>query len=143
MQMKDIAALLEKHEGFRKFVYNDSVGIPTIGIGRNLKDRGITRAEALYLLENDIKDFTTQLQNRLYWFDNIHDHAKVVLVDMAFNLGLNGLLTFKTTLEHIKNENYDAAAVSMLQSKWAKQVGSRAIELSEILTNIKNDETIF
>jgi lysozyme len=134
--MRDIAALLEKHEGFRRFVYNDSVGIPTIGIGRNLKDRGITRAEALYLLNNDINDFTTQLQDRLYWWDNIHEDAKVVLINMAFNLGLNGLLSFKTTLEHIKNENYKAAAVSMLQSKWAVQVGSRANELSEILTNI-------
>jgi lysozyme len=134
--MIDIKSQLEKHEGFRRFIYNDSVGIPTIGIGRNLKEKGISRAEALYLLDNDIKDVETQLQNRLYWWDNIHEDAKAVLINMAFNMGLNGLLTFNKTLEHLKNENYKAAAAEMIQSKWANQVGSRATELADILTNI-------
>lgn len=134
--MINIAALLEKHEGFRRFAYRDSVGKITVGIGRNLQDRGLTREEALYLLDNDIEDFTHQLQERFYWFDDIAEDAKAVMVDMAFNMGLGGLLTFKTTLEHLKNQNYKAAAASMLQSKWAKQVGNRAIELSDILTKI-------
>lgn len=128
--------MLEKHEGFRQFVYKDSLGIETIGIGRNLKNRGVTRAEALYLLENDIADFTKQLRDRLYWFDSIHEDAQMVLIDMAFNMGLGGLMTFTQTLELIKNENYKKASETMLQSLWAKQVGVRAIELSEILKNI-------
>ena len=134
--MINISQMLEKHEGFRQYVYKDSMGIETIGIGRNLKNRGITRAEALYLLENDIKDFTKQLRDRLYWFDSIHPDAQMVLTDMVFNMGLGGLLTFHTTLEHIKNENYKAASETMLQSQWAKQVGVRAIELSDILRSI-------
>lgn len=134
--MSKIADMLEKHEGFRQFVYKDSLGIETIGIGRNLKNRGVTRAEALYLLENDIADFTKQLRDRLYWFDSIHEDAQMVLIDMAFNMGISGLLTFHNTLEHIKNENYKAAADDLLQSQYAKQVGQRAIELSEILKNI-------
>jgi lysozyme len=134
--MNKISEMLEKHEGYRQFVYKDSLGIETIGIGRNLKNRGVTRAEALYLLENDIADFTKQLRDRLYWFDSVHEDAQLVMIDMAFNCGLNGLLTFHETLEHIKNENYKAASVTMLASKWAKQVGTRAIELSDILKNI-------
>lgn len=134
--MSKISEILEKHEGYRQFIYRDSLGIETIGIGRNLKNRGVTRAEALYLLENDIQDFTKQLRNRLYWFDSIHPDAQMVLIDMAFNMGLAGLLTFHDTLEHIKNENYKAASGTMLQSKWAKQVGVRALELSDILKNI-------
>jgi lysozyme len=134
--MSKISDMLEKHEGFRQFVYKDSLGIETIGIGRNLKSRGVTRAEALYLLENDIADFTKQLRDRLYWFDSIHEDAQLVLIDMAFNMGLGGLMTFTQTLELIKNENYKKASETMLQSKWAQQVGTRAIELSNILKNI-------
>ena len=52
--MIDVTQMLIKHEGLRNFVYNDSIGIPTIGVGRNLKSRGITNAEAMYLLNNAI-----------------------------------------------------------------------------------------
>jgi len=131
--MSEIADLLLKHEGYRRFVYTDTVGKQTIGIGRNLEDRGITKDEALYLLENDIVDFTDQLSERLYWFDAAPDKVKLVILDMGFNLGIAGLLSFKNTLEHIKNGQYDLAAKEMLLSKWAQQVGKRAIELSEIL----------
>jgi len=131
--MSEIADLLLKHEGYRRFTYRDTVGKLTVGIGRNLEDRGITKDEALYLLENDIKDFTEQLSERLYWFDAAPDKVKLVLTDMGFNLGIAGLLTFKNTLEHIKNGEYVTASKEMLLSKWANQVGQRAIELSEIL----------
>ena len=134
--MINIIDLLERHEGFRQYPYRDTVGKLSIGIGRNLDDRGITKAEALYMLNNDIKDFEQQLKDRLYWFENIHEDAQAVLLMMCFNMGLNGLLTFHTTLEHIKNENYKAASVSMLDSQWAKQVGTRSLELSDILKNI-------
>jgi lysozyme len=102
-------------------------------LGRNLVQRGITEAEARYLLDNDIKDFEQQLSDRLYWFDGAPDTVKLVLTDMCFNLGVAGLLQFHNTLEHIKNENYQAASIEMLKSLWAKQVGNRAIELSIIL----------
>jgi lysozyme len=135
--MKSIAELLEKHEGFRQFPYRDTTGHLTIGIGRNIEERGITRAEALYLLQNDINDFKRQLSDRLYWFDNCNEQAQVVLIDMCFNLGLTGLLQFTKTLEHFKNENYRLASEEMLKSKWAQQVGERAVELSNILKEIK------
>lgn len=128
-----IAELLEKHEGYRRFVYKDTVGKLTVGIGRNLEDRGLTHEEALYLLNNDIMDFTKQLSIKLPWFNTAPDNVKLVLIDMGFNLGISGLLTFKNTLEHIKNGEYEIAAKEMLLSKWAKQVGTRAIELSNIL----------
>ena len=129
----NIKELLILHEGVRLYSYKDTVGKTTIGVGRNLEDRGITMAEALMMLDNDIIDCTKQLSNRLYWFDAQPDHVKLVLVDMCFNLGLNGLLQFKNTLEHIKNGQYDLASKEMLQSKWAQQVGIRATDLSKIL----------
>jgi lysozyme len=132
-QMLQIAQLLEKHEGLRLFPYKDTVGKLTIGIGRNLIDRGITREEALMMLENDIKYFTEQLSKELPWFDSKPDNVKLVLIDMAFNLGIYGLLNFKNTLGHIERGEYKEASVDMLNSLWAKQVGIRAIELANML----------
>jgi len=129
----NITDLLIKHEGLKLFVYKDTVGKLTIGVGRNLEDRGITKDEALMLLDNDIKDFTAKLAVALPWFNTAPDKVKLVLTDMGFNLGINGLLQFKNTLEHIRLGQYEQASVDMLQSLWAKQVGPRAVELSNIL----------
>ena len=134
--MTKISEMLQAEEGYRQFIYYDTVGKPTIGIGRNLKDRGVTMAEALYLLENDIADVTKQLSERLYWFDALPDDVKNVMIDMAFNMGVFGLLQFHNTLEHIKQGDYKEASKDMLNSLWAKQVGVRALKLADILNNI-------
>jgi lysozyme len=134
--MSDITAMLLKHEGLKLFVYNDTQGIPTIGVGRNLRDRGLTKDEAMYLLANDIKDFSGKLSRALPWYDALPQDAKNVLLDMVFNLGLGGLLGFHDTLALIQAGKYIAASEAMLKSKWADQVGYRAVELSNILKSI-------
>ena len=134
--MIDVVAQLKIDEGYRRFLYKDSNGIWTIAYGRNIQNRGITESEAEYLLKNDIDDFAKQLRDRLYWFDSIHEDAQAVLIMMCFNMGLGGLLTFTHTLEHIKNENYKMAADDLLQSKYANQVGERAVRLANILKAI-------
>jgi lysozyme len=131
-----IQELILKHEGLRLFPYTDTVGKLTIGVGRNLIDRGITKDEALVLLDNDIKDFTAKLKVAIPWFDTAPDKVKLVLIDMAFNMGIAGLLQFKNTLEHIRLGQYNEAAEDMLKSLWAKQVGVRAIEDSNLLKQI-------
>lgn len=128
-----ITDLLKKHEGLRLKPYRDTVGVLTIGYGRNLESRGITKQEAEMMLDNDIKWFTAQLRSELPWFDSKPENVKCVLVNMAFNLGVGGLLGFKNTLKAIEEDRYDDAAHSMLKSMWAQQVGMRASELSELL----------
>ena len=127
---------LENDERYRQFAYKDSVGKLTVGIGRNLKDKGLSYTESLYLFENDIKDAENQLRNRFYWFDSIDIQAQDVMINMAFNMGLGGLLTFTKALEHMKNENYKLAAEDFMSSKWSGQVGDRAVRLTNILKNI-------
>jgi lysozyme len=134
--MSQISDQLIKHEGLRLFVYYDSLGIPTIGVGRNLKDRGISKNEAMMMLDNDIDDFTLQLSERLYWFDMQPDNAKLVLIDMAFNMGIGGLLTFHKTLEYFKNNDYKNAAIEMKNSHWYNEVPNRADDLINILNSI-------
>lgn len=118
------------HEGIRLKPYKDTVGKLTIGVGRNLTDRGLTKDEALYLLANDIADATADCRRYLEFFDRLDDVRQRVLIDMCFNLGIHGLLAFKTTLGHVAAGRYDAAADAMLQSKWAEQVSRRAHRLA-------------
>jgi len=128
--MGHIVNLIKKHEGLRLKPYRDSVGKLTIGYGRNLDDRGITRDEAEYMLNNDVSRCMAELRQNLPWFDRLDPVRQDVLIDMCFNLGIGSLLKFNQTLGHIEKAEYDLAADCMLDSLWAKQVGARAVELS-------------
>ena len=135
-QKKLRAAMIHQltlHEGMRKFPYKCTSGKLTIGIGRNLDDRGITEAEAAYLLGNDINDFQARLIREIPWMVELDAVRQRVLLDMAFNLGVPGLLKFKRTLAAIRGKEYDRAAAMMLDSRWATQVGQRAKRLSHMM----------
>lgn len=122
-----------RHEGFRTHAYQDSLGYWTIGIGRCIHDgkgKGITRQEAEHLLNNDIQDARAQLE-LLGWYRKLDSVRQCCIINMAFNLGVHGVLEFKKMIAAIKKENFGLASTEMLKSKWHKQVGNRAIELSE------------
>jgi len=131
MNKAKLAEQLKKHEGLRLKPYTDTVGKLTLGIGRNLEDKGITEQEALFMLNNDVDHFYDKIKKEINWFWALNDARQNALVNMAFNLGVNGLLTFKNTLFLIANGSFDSAAEEMLNSKWAEQVGYRADELAE------------
>ena len=132
--MDRIKEQLVRHEGLRLKPYRCSAGKLTIGIGRNLDDCGITQSEAYVMLINDIMNCEKQLQAKIPdIYDGLDEVRKSVLLNMCFNLGINGLLGFKNTLEFTKAGDWERAANNMLVSKWAKQVGRRAIELSELM----------
>jgi len=129
-----IKAQLVRHEGLKLKPYRCTAGKLTIGIGRNLDDRGISQTEAYVLLENDILDFEQQLLDAIPdVYNGLDEVRQSVLLNMCFNLGLKGLLEFKNTLAFIGAGDWERAANNMLASKWAKQVGMRAIELSELM----------
>jgi lysozyme len=124
---------LEIDEELRLFPYRDTVGKWTIGYGRNLTDKGISRDEADYMLDNDIDEHIEKIRANLAFFDSLSEPRQMVLSNMAFNLGVNGLLGFKNTLAAVAEGRYEEAARMMLQSQWARQVGERARRLSEIM----------
>ncbi|MDY0151634.1 MAG: glycoside hydrolase family protein [Candidatus Cloacimonas sp.] len=125
---------LIRHEGLRLKPYRCTAGKLTIGIGRNLDDCGISQQEAYVLLENDIQNCEKQLVDEIPEIYNALDEVrKSVLLNMCFNLGIGGLLSFNNTLAFIAAGDFERAANGMLASKWAKQVGRRALELSELM----------
>jgi lysozyme len=123
---------LERHEGLRLKPYRDTVGKLTIGYGRNLDDRGISEDEAGFMLDNDIDQVVAELERLPLWL-SLNPVRKVVLANMAFNMGVPTLLEFRRMLGALAEKDWDRAAVEMLDSKWARQVGSRAVELSELM----------
>jgi lysozyme len=124
---------LVRHEGIRLKPYHDSVGKLTIGVGRNLDDVGITNLEAKVLLENDIERVESELLAKLPVYAALDDVRQRVLMDMAFNMGVEGVLGFPKMLAAINAKDFATAHAEMLNSKWARQVGFRAIELATMM----------
>ena len=132
--LKLIKEQLIRHEGLRLKPYRCTAGKLTIGIGRNLEDCGISQTEAYVLLENDIQNCEKQLLDEIpEIYNSLDEVRKSVLLNMCFNMGIKGLLSFKNTLAFVAAGDWERAANGMLASKWAKQVGRRAIELSELM----------
>ncbi|MEL0100009.1 MAG: glycoside hydrolase family protein, partial [Opitutae bacterium] len=103
----------------------------TIGIGRNLEDNGISEAEALYLLKNDIERCTEEVKNTFHWFETAPELVQRGLINMVFNLGLTRLMGFKNMLLALEEGRYSEAAEHALDSRWAEQVGDRAQRIAE------------
>jgi lysozyme len=121
---------LKRDEGLQLTPYKDSVGKLTIGYGRNLDDVGISTEEASSLLLNDIERTTNDLSKHLPWIAGMDQARAGVLLNMAFNIGIYGLLGFKKFLALAEAMSYTDASEEMLNSKWAEQVGARAHRLS-------------
>ncbi len=134
---------LRLHEGERLKPYQCSAGKLTIGVGRNLEDRGISREESAMLLNNDIAAEERELLRALPWVATLDEVRARVLLDMSFNLGLVGLLGFKRTLAAVQGGQYQQAATMMLDSKWAQQVGTRAERLARMMATGKDPRELW
>jgi lysozyme len=147
---------LIKSEGLVLNVYKDTLGIDTIGIGRNLEDRGIsqqelndldiptmnhvyeygiTEADAVYLANNDVQIVEEELLRAHPCVEQLDSVRQLILMDMAFNMGVPRLCKFYNTWNAIHEEKYDIAAKEMLDSRWANQVKSRAVKLANAMHN--------
>lgn len=130
----DIESQLRLDEGEVLHAYQDQLGYWTIGIGRLIDQRkggGITHDEAAFLVHNDIQTRMTAVRAALPWFDTLSPPRQGVLLNMAFQLGIQGLLGFTNTLRLIHEDRYTEAAAAMLQSQWATQTPERAQRLAE------------
>lgn len=121
------------HEGIALKPYRCTADKLTIGVGRNIEDNGISMDEALMMLDNDIQRAIDDLgRNMKGW--RLHDPVRQnVLVEMVFNLGITRFLKFQKMLDALQVYDYNTAANEMLDSLWARQVGQRAITLSEMM----------
>jgi lysozyme len=131
---QELIRQLKADEGVVSHAYQDHLGYWTIGVGRLIDKRkggGLRPSEIDFLLQNDIDDRIEALTRRLPWFQDLDDARRGVLLNMSFQLGVDGLLTFKNTLKLVELGDYAAAAKNMLLSKWATQTPARANRMAE------------
>lgn len=133
MDRARLAAQLESDEDKRRHPYRCSEGYLTIGIGRNLDDRGLSDDEILYLLNNDIAIVESALDRNLPWWRSMTEARQQALANMAFQLGISRLLGFKNSLALLKAGRWDAAAAEFLDSKWARQTPARAKRITDMI----------
>ncbi len=128
-----LRSMLINHESYVQFPYSDTTGHLTIGIGRNLTDRGISNSEAIYLLDEDIIYFDGKLNHFLPFFHKLSENRQICLINLCFNVGIQGFLNFRNMILALESHDYERAAQEMLDSKWAEQVGERATILATIM----------
>ncbi len=124
---------LIRHEDLRLKPYRCPAGRLTIGVGRNLDAHGISRAEAMLLLKNDIDRSVSEAHRIIPKFQSLDEVRQVVLIDMIFNLGATRFMRFRDLLAAITGADFAAAALAMEESRWCGQVGERCFRLSEMM----------
>ncbi len=136
MNLQKIKEQLLRHEGLRLKPYRCSAGKLTIGVGRNLDDKGITEREALILLANDIQECIDDLNRIFDKFRSYPENVILVLIDMRFNLGASGFRTFKNMISNVKAGYWQGMIKSMKKSKWYGQVGNRSKNLIKMIEEV-------
>ena len=131
LREKVIEALV-RDEGLELKPYRDSVGKLTVGVGRNLDDKGISEAEARMLLANDVDDAWRDLDNNCPWWTAMPEPAQAALLNQCFNLGWPRLSTFKKMLAALERGDYHGAAAEAEDSKWFRQVGERGKRVANL-----------
>jgi len=130
-----LTAIMIRHEGWQTHPYTDSVGKLTIGVGRNLTDRGLAADEIALLLANDLalarQDCLTLFGQSFRNATPVRQHA---LLSMAFNLGLPRLAAFRRMRRAILSGDWEQAAREARDSRWARQIGGRSDEIATWLT---------
>jgi lysozyme len=124
-------AELRRHEGFEGRVYLDTVGKHTIGYGWNLDSDPIYREVAELQMRLKLEDIENELECDYDWYPQLSQARKDVVLNMCYNMGIDGFSKFRNTIHHIAGSDFERAAVEMLKSKWASQVGNRAKYLAE------------
>ena len=138
--MDKLIDTLKRQEGVKHFAYRDSLGILTIGCGRNIssspinKGIGISDDEIDFMLQNDIERTIKELSREYPWFNDMEEGARRdAIINMHFNLGRARFAGFKKAIGHMEMGDHDQAALEFLDSRWAKQVKGRAIEVTDMI----------
>ena len=131
--MNKLIETLRRHEGVKNTLYKCTSDKWTIGVGRNLEDVGLSDAEIDYLLENDIVRTEKLLDEYMSWWRELDEIRQEALVNFVFNVGIGTAMKFKKAMTALEKWDYDTAAEEMMDSNWSKQVGQRAVEVTEMI----------
>ncbi len=132
--IKELKTRLRQEEGVKQFPYVDTTGHTTIGVGHNLTDRGLSERIIEAILDEDISIALTDVQSTFSVFWTYSINRQIVILDLMFAMGKPTFMKFEKMIQAIKYSYWEKASEELLSSVWAKQVGKRAIELAEMLS---------
>lgn len=137
--------LVRDEGGYQRFVYDDKdatkklgpgytmQGVPTIGVGRNLRDKGISHTESDFLLDNDITEASAEVSAEIPWsIVSLDEIRREALINLSFNMGIGGLIKKNPKfVDALRRGKWEEAASELLDGPYKKQVGPRAFRLAE------------
>ena len=139
MMVDNIIKSIKIHEGFSPHVYIDSMGVETVGYGFTIKDFELSEGIASTILRIVVLNLIIKANEEFKWFYHMPQKVKEVVVEMCYQLGINGFAEFEKTIEYLQNHQWVMASDEMLNSVWAKeQTPSRAKHLSDIVRSQAN-----
>ena len=134
--MEDLLKKIKEHEGFRSRVYKCTEGYDTIGYGFAIKDLELDEDIAEEILLRKLEKLIKRIRDKFDWLDTVPHEVQGVLVNMSYQMGVNGVSKFKKALHAMQMFQWKIAADELLDSRWAKQTPNRAKELSDIIRNL-------
>lgn len=143
-----LAQKIKKNEGFSSKVYEDTLGYKTIGYGFLLssltsdelalndnKIEPMNREAANEILELKLRKLENEVFAVFEWLKDKPQNVQEVIIEMCYQMGVNSIKKFATTLHYIRNDEYDRAITSGMKSLWAKQTPNRAKDVLSGLLN--------
>ena len=139
MNIQRLRQQLVTHEGVELKPYRCTSDKLTIGVGRNIEDRGISHTTAMQMLDEDIDICINELQQTLSYWNDLPSRVKEGLINLCFNMGISRLMAFKKTFAYLRSGDFGKAADELLDSRYANQVGQRAVDVADMIRDGAND----
>ena len=133
MDIENVKRRLMEEEGLKLFPYRCTANKLTLGVGRNIEDRGISDITAIQMLEEDIALCVNELERNISWWSEVPDGLQEVLIDLCFNMGISKLMLFTKTLQYLGSGEMVKAADELLNSRYATMVPNRAKRNADII----------
>lgn len=133
MDMSNLKKTIIRHEGKKKKLYKCTADKWTIGVGHNIEDNGLSEAAIQFIFEEDLSTSIAECQRNIIGWDEMPSPVQEALVNLVFNMGINRLMQFKKTLGYLRNGEFGEAAEELLDSRYARQVPTRAQEVSDMI----------
>lgn len=133
MNMARLRETITRHEGSRLDMYQDTLGIWTIGVGHNIQEKGISPKVMEIMLQEDLEEAISELKRSVSFFSRMPEQVQEALVNLSFNMGIPRLMQFRNTLAYLRDGEFGSAADELLDSRYAEQVGHRALEVADMI----------
>jgi lysozyme len=128
----NLKRLITLHEERRKFPYIDTLGNITFGIGYNATARGMPDSWIDKQYDQDVSFFYFNLNHDFPWFKDLCEARQMALIDMCF-MGYKRFLEFEKMLAALAASDYETAASEIVNSVWAQEVKTRAVDIEKII----------